>query len=216
MKLQSAFKLLLASSVAACCVVPAYAQIVDTELSGTISSLQGGGWSNSDFGQSVTLDFAYDAAAQTSSFNNGIFILSAPITSASFVGGGFGSGINLESNGPGTGTVADTIDTNTNTGTATAFTSADAPSSGFTGSVFGFSFLSDGFNNTLELVRNSFSDGIVNRGESGTAFLSNVNIGVPGGQAPEIDPASALSALTLLMGGLAVVRGKKFAKVPTA
>jgi len=90
MKLQSAFKLLLASSVAACCVVPAYAQIVDTELSGTISSLQGGGWSNSDFGQSVTLDFAYDAAAQTSSFNNGIFILSAPITSASFVGGGFG------------------------------------------------------------------------------------------------------------------------------
>jgi hypothetical protein len=27
--------------------------------------------------------------------------------------------------------------------------------------------------------------------------------------APEIDPASAVSALTLLMGGLAVVRGRK-------
>jgi hypothetical protein len=81
--------------------------------------------------------------------------------------------------------------------------------------VFGFSFLSDGLNNTLELVRNSFSDGILNRGQSGTAFLSNVNV-VAGGQAPEIDPASALSALTLLMGGLAVIRGKKFAKVPTA
>jgi hypothetical protein len=35
----------------------------------------------------------------------------------------------------------------------------------------------------------------------------------PGGggpvAAPEIDPASAVSALTLLMGGLAVVRGRK-------
>src|ERR1700736_429663 len=100
MKLQSAFKLLLASSVAACCVAPAYAQMVDTELTGTISSLQGGGWSNSDFGQPVTLDFSYDAATLSNSFNNGILFLSAPITSASIVGG-FGSGINLESSGPG-------------------------------------------------------------------------------------------------------------------
>ena len=50
MNLQSAIKIIVASTVAACCVVPAYAQIVDTELTGTISSLQGGGWSNSDFG----------------------------------------------------------------------------------------------------------------------------------------------------------------------
>jgi len=212
---QIALKLLLAASVAACCVASAEAQTVVTELSGTVDSFQGSAWANNAIGQMVTLNFAYDASALTSSFENGIFILSAPITSASIVSGVFGSGINLESNGPGTGAVTDTIDTNTNTGTATAVTSADAPSSGFTGNVFGLSFLSDGFNNTLELVRNAFSNGIPNPGESGTAFLSNVNIGA-GGQAPEIDPASALSALTLLLGGLAVIRGKKFAKVPTA
>jgi hypothetical protein len=32
-------------------------------------------------------------------------------------------------------------------------------------------------------------------------------------KAPEIDPASAASALTLLFGGLAVLRGRKRAKV---
>ena len=214
MKLQSVFKIVLASAVAACCVAQADAQTVVTELSGTVDSFQGAGWDNNSIGQPVTLDFAYEAAAQTSSFDNGIFTLSAPITYASIVGG-LGSGINLESNGPGTGSITDTIDTNTSTGTASVITSADAPGSGFTGNVFGLSFLSDGFHNTLELVRNAFSAGIPNPGESGTAFLSNVNV-VAGGQAPEIDPASALSALALLMGGLAVIRGKKFATVPTA
>jgi hypothetical protein len=215
MKLQSAFKLLLASSVAACCVVQADAQTVVTELSGTVDSLQGYGFANNAIGQLVTLDYSYDASAQTPSFANGISTLSAPITSAHTVGGAFGSGINLEPDGPGTGTVATNFDYNTSTGTATAVTSADAPRAGFTGSVFGFSFLSDGFTGTLELVRDAFTNGISNPGKSGTAFLSNVNV-VTGGQAPEIDPASALSALTLLMGGLAVIRGKKFAKVPTA
>jgi hypothetical protein len=215
MKLQSAIKIIFASTLAACCVVQADAQTVVTELSGTVDSLQGYGFANNAIGQLVTLDFSYDASAQTSSFTNGIFTLSAPITSAHTVSGAFGSGINLERDGPGTGTVATTIDTNTNTGTATAVTSADAPHSGFTGSVFGFSFLSDGFTGTLELVRNAFTNGISNPGKSGAAFLSNVNV-VAAGQAPEIDPASALSALTLLMGGLAVIRGKKFAEVPTA
>jgi len=215
MKLQSAFKLLLASSVAACCAVPAYAQSVDTEFTGTISSLQGGGWSNSDLGHSVTLDFAYDAASQTSSFSNGLYVISAPITSASIVGG-WGSGINLEPNGPGAGTVTDTVNLNTGAVTASAFTSADAPHSGFTGNVFGLSLITDGINTTLDVVRNAFVDGTPDPRGSGNAFLSNVVSVVPGGQAPEIDPASALSALTLLLGGLAVIRGKKFAKVPTA
>jgi hypothetical protein len=32
----------------------------------------------------------------------------------------------------------------------------------------------------------------------------------------DANPASALSALTLLLGGLAVIRGKRFAKPPSA
>jgi hypothetical protein len=215
MNLQNVIKVILASTVAACCVVQADAQTVVTEFSGTVDSFQGSGWDNNAIGGPVALDFAYDASAQSSSFNNGIFIFSAPIASASIVSGVFGSGINLESGGPGTGFVTDTIDTNTNTGSVTVVTSATAPSSGFTGSVFGLSFLFDGFNNTLELVRNTFSNGTQNAGESGTAFLSNVSIGSPG-QAPEIDPGSAFSALTLLLGGLVVIRGKKFAKLPIA
>jgi hypothetical protein len=213
MNLQTALKLLLASSVAACCALPANAQTVDTELTGTVSSLQGSGWAHSDIGQPVALDFAYDASTVSSSSSNGFYIVSAPITSASIVGGVLGSGINLEPDGPGTGTVANILNLNTGSVTAGAVTSADAPVHGFTGSVFGLSFFTDGVNTTLDVVRNAFVNGIPDARDSGSAFLSNVNV-VAGGQAPEIDPASALSALTLLLGGLAVIRGKKFAKVP--
>ena len=215
MNVQSALKILLASSAAACCIASANAQTVDGEFTGTVSSLQGNGWGN-PIGQAVTLDFAYDSSQQTSSLNNGIYTLSAPITSASIVGG-WGAGINLESNGPGTGTVADDIDTNTGGVTASIVTSANAPGHGFTGDVFGLSFFTDGVNTTLEVVRNAFENGRFDLRDSGGAFLSNVSLNsVSGGQAPEIDPASSLSALTLLLGGLAVIRAKQFAKAPTA
>jgi hypothetical protein len=214
MKLQTALKLLLASSVAACCALPANAQSVDTEITGTVSSLQGAGWAHSDIGQAVALDFVYDAGTVSSSTSNGFYIVSSPITSASIVSGVLGSGINLEPDGPGTGTVADAVNLNTGSVTASAITSADAPVHGFTGSVFGLSFITDGITTTVDVVRNAFVNGIPDARGSGSAFLSNVNVG-SGGQAPEIDPASAVSALTLLLGGLAVIRGK-IAKVPTA
>ncbi len=213
MNLQIALKLLLAASVASCCIASADAQTVDGEFTGTVSSLQGTGWGN-PIGQSVTLDFAYDASQQSSSLNNGIYTLSAPVTSASIVGG-WGSGINLEPNGPGAGTIADTVDTNTGAVTASVVTSANAPSHGFTGDVFGLSFFTDGVNTTLEVVRNAFENGRLDLRDSGQAFLSNVSVAA-GNQAPEIDPASGLSALTLLMGGLAVIRTKKYAKAPAA
>jgi hypothetical protein len=215
MNLQSALKLVLASSVAACCVATAHAQIIDGEFTGTISSLQGSGWGNGNIGQSATLDFGYDSSQQTSSVNNGVYILSAPITFASIVGGPFSAGINLEPNGPGSGTIADDIDSNTGAGTSSIITSAKSPGGGFTGDVFGMSFFTDGVDTTLEVVRNAFTQGAPDPGNSGEVFFSNVNL-AQGGQAPEIDPASALSALTLLIGGLAVIRGKKFAKAPLA
>jgi hypothetical protein len=214
MKLQSALKLLLASSVAACWALPANAQTVDTDITGTVSSLQGA-WGSGDLGKPVTLDFAYNASAVSASITGNFLIESAPITSASILSGALGSGINLEPNGPGTGAITDTINLNTNAVTAGVVTSANAPSHGFTGDVFGMSFFTDGINTTVDVVRNAFQNGVYDSRDSGKAFLSNVTVG-PGNQAPEIDPASALSALTLLMGGLAVIRGKKFAKVPTA
>jgi hypothetical protein len=215
MNLQSAFKLILASSVAVCCAFAADAQTVSTEFTGTVDSLQGAGWASSVIGNSVTIDFAFDAGAQSNSFSNEFYWVSAPITSASIVSGVLGSGINLESGGPGTGTFMDTFNLSTGSVTTNVVTSADAPSGGYTGDVFGLSFLSDGIHTASEVVRNAYENGIPDPRESGVAFLSNVNI-VPVSQAPEIDPASSVGALTLLLGGLAVIRGKKFAEAPSA
>ena len=216
MNLQLALKLLLASSVAACCVATAQAQIIDGEITATISSLQGPGWGSGNIGQSVTLDLAYDSSQQTQSFNNGIFILSSPITSASIVGGPFGNGTNLEPNGPGSGAIDQDVNTITNAETWSIVTSAKSPSNGFTGDVFGMSYLTDGVDTTLDVVRDAFVEGKPDRRDSGEVILSNVSQVQGSVQAPEIDPASAVSALTLLIGGLAVIRGKKFAKAPAA
>jgi hypothetical protein len=216
MNLQLALRTILASSVAACCVATAQAQIIDGEITGTISSLLGSGWGSGNIGQSVTLDVAYNSSQQTESFNNGIFILSSPITSASIVGGPFGNGTNLEPNGPGSGTIAQDVNTITNAETTTIVTSAKSPSGGFTGDVFGMSYSTDGVDTTLDVVRDAFVKGKPDRRDSGEVILSNVSLLQGGVQAPEIDPASTLSALTLLIGGLAVIRGKKFAKAPAA
>jgi hypothetical protein len=216
MNIQSSIKLLLVSAAAVCCAFPAEAQFVTLEATGTVQSFHGG-WdgSSSEIGQLVTVDFSYDSSTLTNSFPNGFYIVSAPITSASIVGGVLGTGINLEPDGPGTGTIADKVNLSTGDVTSTAVTSAHAPSRHFTGEVFGMSFFTNGINSTIELVQNAFSDGRFDRGDSGSLRLSNVSFGVAA-QAPEIDPASALSALTLLAGGLAVIRGRKAGKVQSA
>jgi hypothetical protein len=217
MNLQFALKLLLASSVATCCVATAQAQIIEGEITATISSLQGLGWGSGNIGQSVTLDLAYDLGQQTTSANNGIYTFSSPITFAGIVGGPFGNGTNLEPDGAGSGSLDQNINIYTNTETTTIVTSAKSPSKGFTGDVYGMSFSSDGVDpSTLDVVRDAFVNGKSDRRDSGEVILSNVNLVQGSVQAPEIDPASTLSALTLLIGGLAVIRGKKFAKVPAA
>jgi hypothetical protein len=48
---------------------------------------------------------------------------------------------------------------------------------------------------------------------TGLASANDVTTTLLAVRAPEIDPASAISALTLLFGGLAVLRGRKGAKV---
>jgi hypothetical protein len=217
MNLQLALRTILASSVAACCVATAQAQIIDGEITGTVSSLLGTGWGSGNIGKSVTLDLAYDSSQQTDSFNNGIFSVSSPLTSASIVGGPFGNGTNLEPNGPGSGTIVEDANEITFASTTTIVTSAKSPSLGFTGDVFGMSYFTDGVNTSLDVVRDAFVEGKPDRPDSGEVILSNVsNVGPGSVQAPEIDPASTLGALTLLIGGLAVIRGKKFAKAPAA
>jgi hypothetical protein len=211
MNLQFAVKLLLAGSVAACCVATAEAQTIDGEITGTISSLLGTGWGSGNIGQSVTVDVAYDSSQLTYSLNNGSLTLSWPVTSAGIVGGPFGNGTNLEPDGPGSGTIAEDV-----AGTTSIVTSAKSPSSGFTGDVFGMSYLTDGVDTSLDVVRDAFVKGKPDREDSGEVILSNVSQVQSVSQAPEIDPASTLSALTLLIGGLAVIRGKKFAKAPAA
>ena len=68
---------------------------------------------------------------------------------------------------------------------------------------------------TLDLIKDVYNNGKLDTRDSGSWSLSNIGIG-QAVAAPEIDPTSALSALTLLAGGLAVVRGRKFAKIQSA
>lgn len=217
MNLQTNLKSILVSAAALCAALPASAQISSAEFSGTVGSLLGGGWGNgasSYIGQSVTVDFSVDSGALTTTSIGNLYSISAPITAASITGGLF-SGINLESGGPNTGTFSDNINLSDGTVSAVAVTSAKAPSRHFTGEVFGLSLISDGITTTLDLIRNAFVNGVKDVRDSGTAVLANVSTG-PGVQAPEMDPTSALGALTLFIGGLAVIRGRKSGLVKSA
>lgn len=212
MNLQCGLKLLLASAVAVCGAATANAQSVVTEIVGDVQSFHGGWTGNSSqIGQTVTFDFAYDASTITTTDTNTKETDSAPITYATLVGGVFGTGINLEQGGSGAGKITDTIDFNSGIITTAAQTSIHAPSPGFSGDVYGFSLDSNGTTTSVDLTRDVYSHGKLDRDESGTVDLGNVSVGQV--QAPEIDPTSALSALTLLVGGLAVVRGRQTVKI---
>ncbi|HEY4970305.1 MAG TPA: hypothetical protein VII35_10390 [Steroidobacteraceae bacterium] len=214
MNLQNGLKLLLATAVAACCVLPANAQSTVAEFTLNVQSFDGGWKGNaSAIGQPVTFDVAFDSSMLTGSMTGNWEILSAPITSAEVVGGIFGSGINLEPDGPGTGNITDKRNLKSGVEKLTADTSTHAPSSGFTGDVYGFTLVSNGTITDVDLIRDVYSHGRLDRDDSGAVDLSNA---VGQVQAPEIDPSSAVSALTLLVGGLAVIRGRKLVKLQSA
>ncbi|MDP9014058.1 MAG: hypothetical protein M3O41_15650 [Pseudomonadota bacterium] len=216
MNIRRSIELVLVSAAAVCCAFPAAAQFVTFEETGSIQAFHGGAWrggGSAELGQQVTVDFSYDSSTVVPSFSNGFFVLSAPISGASIVGGALGTGIDLEPDGPGSGTAAEKLNLSTGESTGTAVTSAHAPSRDFSGTVFAFSYFSNGVSATLDLIQNVFSDGRLDRPDSGSVRLSNV---VSGGRAPEIDPASALSALTLLAGSLAVIRGGQLRKIHSA
>jgi hypothetical protein len=218
MTFQDSIKVFLVSAAAVCCVCPANAQEVILEASGTVDSLHGGFGSISDLGQSVTLDFSYDSSLLALMITPTDFILSAPMSSASIVSGVYGSGINLEANGFGSGSVTDTTSLIDGSITSTAWTSIDPPTPTFTGDVFGFSLIQTAAGNTLDLFRNVYNEGNLNLRDSGSVSLSNISVaqGVAQVQAPEIDSSTAASALTLLLGGLAVVRGRHKPKMQAA
>ena len=216
MTIQDSIKVLLVSAAAACSVCPANAQEVIIEASGTVDSFHGAFGNISDLGQLVTLDFSYDSSLLALTITPTDFVLSAPMSSASIVSGIYGSGINLESNGPGSGSLTDTTSLTDGSITSIAWTSIDPPAPTFTGDVFGFSLVQTAAGNTLDLFRNVYNEGSLR--DSGSVSLSNISIGpgVAQVQAPEIDASSAASALTLLVGGLAVVRGRHKPKMQVA
>jgi hypothetical protein len=213
MNLQNSLKCLLASAVAIGWAIPADAQVVVTEATGTIQSFEGGAFGNGGggayLGQPVTIDFSYDASTVSGSIINTDWIQTAPLTSALIVGGVFGSGINLEPGGPGAGSITDDLNLTANSLTVTVVSDLVPPTPDFTGDLYGLSYFSDGTNTTLKLIQDTFANGNLDSQSSGAANLSNVSV-TQVAQAPEIDPASAVSALTLLMGGIAVIRGRKF------
>jgi hypothetical protein len=218
MTFQDSIKVLLVSAAAVCCVRPASAQEVIIEASGTVDSFHGGFGNISDLGQLVTLDFSYDSSLLALMITPTDFILSAPMSLASIVSGVYGSGINLEANGHGSGSVTDTTSLIDSSITSTAWTSIDPPTPTFTGDVFGFSLFQNAAGSTLDLFRNVYNEGSLNLRDSGSVSLSNISVvrDVVRVQAPEIDGSSAASALTLLLGGLAVVRGRHKPKMLAA
>jgi len=216
MTIQNGIKVLLVSAAAVCCVCPANAQAVYLEASGTVNSFYGGFGSSSDIGQSVTLDFSYDSGSLAQLLTPTDYILSAPITSASIVSGVYGSGLDLERGG--FGSIVDDVSLDDGSVTSTAWTSIDPPSLAYTGEIFGFSLLQNAAGNTLDLIRNVYDKGVLDVRNSGSVSLSNITVGegVAPASAPEIDPSSAASALTLLLGGLAVLRGRHKPKMQAA
>jgi hypothetical protein len=216
MTIQNTIKVLLVSAAAVCCVCPAHAQAVYLEASGTVDSFHGGFGSSSDLGQSVTLDFSYDSGSMTQLLTPTDYILSAAITSASIVSGVYGSGINLERSG--SGSIVDDVSLGDGSVTSTAWTSIDPPNLSYTGQVFGFSLLQNAAGNTLDLIRDVYNKGVLDVRNSGSVSLSNITVGdgVAPASAPEMDPSSAASALALLLGGLAVLRGRHKPKMLAA
>jgi hypothetical protein len=216
MTIQNTIKVILVSAAAVCCVCPAHAQAVYLEASGTVDSFHGGFGSNSDLGQSVTLDFSYDSGSMTQLLTPTDYILSAAITSASIVSGVYGSGINLERSG--SGSIVDDVSLGDGSVTSTAWTSIDPPNLSYTGQVFGFSLLQNAAGNTLDLIRDVYNKGVLDLRNSGSVSLSNITVGdgVAPASAPEMDPSSAASALALLLGGLAVLRGRHKPKMLAA
>jgi hypothetical protein len=216
MTIQNTIKGLLVSAAAVCCVCPAHAQAVYLEASGTVDSFHGGFGSSSDLGQSVTLDFSYDSGSMTQLLTPTDYILSAAITSASIVSGVYGSGIDLERGG--SGSIVDDVSLGDGSVTSTAWTSINPPNPSYTGQVFGFSLLQNAAGNTLDLIRDVYSKGVLDVRNSGSVSLSNITVGdgVAPASAPEMDPSSAASALALLLGGLAVLRGRHKPKMLAA
>jgi hypothetical protein len=216
MTIQNTIKVLLVSAAAVCCVCPAQAQAVYLEASGTVDSFHGGFGSSSDLGQSVTLDFSYDSGSMIQLLTPTDYILSAAITSASIVSGVYGSGINLERSG--SGSIVDDVSLGDGSVTSTAWTSIDPPNLSYTGQVFGFSLLQNAAGNTLDLIRDVYNKGVLDVRNSGSVSLSNITVGdgVAPASAPEMDPSSAASALALLLGGLAVLRGRHKPKMLAA
>jgi hypothetical protein len=216
MTIQNTIKVILVSAAAVCCVCPAHAQAVYLEASGTVDSFHGGFGSSSDLGQSVTLDFSYDSGSMTQLLTPTDYILSAAITSASIVSGVYGSGIDLERGG--SGSIVDDVSLGDGSVTSTAWTSINPPNPSYTGQVFGFSLLQNAAGNTLDLIRDVYSKGVLDVRNSGSVSLSNITVGdgVAPASAPEMDPSSAASALALLLGGLAVLRGRHKPKMLAA
>jgi hypothetical protein len=216
MTIQNGIKVLLVSAAAVCCVCPAHAQAVYLEASGTVDSFHGGFGSSSDLGQSVTLDFSYDSGSMTQLLTPTDYILSAAITSASIVSGVYGSGIDLERSG--SGSIVDDVSLGDGSVTSTAWTSIDPPNPSYTGQVFGFSLLQNAAGNTLDLIRDVYNKGVLDVRNSGSVSLANITVGdgVAPASAPEMDPSSAASALALLLGGLAVLRGRHKPKMLAA
>ena len=135
---------------------------------------------------------------------------SASLTFAGTVSG-YGAGTNLEPDGAGTDSSAKISTPTLTSSPSPSIPAQKAPSPGFTGDVFGVSYFTDGVNTTSEIVRNAFQNGRADSKDSGKAFISDVNSVTA--QALELDPASTVGGLTLLLGCLAVMRGSaKFAR----
>jgi hypothetical protein len=232
--------ILSAAIVCALSAAPSQAAYVTYSASGIITEADPGPYptalSAAAAGEKISVDFTVNTSMPGSIFApGGKFYQSAIVSADASIGSGT-VGIGVDTN-------SITIDHNLFTGGNyysgyVATSSSDAIPVDFTGYSSAFQLITVAANSaplnvyknaslsnaplqsakasaldTLELVFSSWVDGVF-QSTSDIIVGNDVSIKrVNHVTAPEIDPASATSALTLLMGGLAVLRGRRRIKV---
>jgi hypothetical protein len=230
--------ILSAAILGALSAAPSQADFVTYEASGTITQadnywgLLPGALSTAAVGSTVTVDFTVDTNAPGSSYAPGANLFQPALVSVNASIGSGSAGIGVDSNyvavanntlgGDGNYYTEWLLNTSSNTagltGTASGFQLITAAGSSTPLSLYNDASLSNAplqagdanAGDEFVLQFATFSDGIY---QSQSDLVVGDDVSISRVQAPEIDASSAASALTLLLGSLAVLCGRRGVKL---
>ena len=206
--MRSLFNRYLIGAVVACISVGAYADdYVEYSVGGVAQSVTGIGTAANlpgvGVGNEIGAVFTLDTSTLSGSIVDGIGTYTEHFAQGQngiYLGGNAGQAsytINY--------TGATPVVTSVSAGTSTA-----APSGDFSGFGFAFNFVESATGKVFNFFEDEYQSGnIVGQVQATTHDFTVSAVGGGTVAAPEIDPVSASSALTLLLGGLAVLRSRK-------